>query len=436
MCACATTGPRPRPFPADAGLDPLAADDLAQLVCAYHPRTDPESVARLAARFNNPLPLELICTLPKYLRASARDGALQLDPADIDGLPRRVEDIYQALWDELPEPAQQALALATLAIPEQDTSWHRVIAARAIADSPITEASPLAETLTADRIPHGWVRALADWQRRFNEPDQLAIAAAARDEHFVRAELDAVLGRLAAGLKAHPLTEPDAETQHCARLLLTLHRRQQDVSADQPQAADPNGLADTDALRAIRLLQRALADQPRELPTRIALGESLGRLRLEPDDVDLLDARADYALALGESGRVDDAIMALADLLADRQRILGPDHPDTLDARGEVAFWRAQSGEIAEALADFESLLADQQHILGPDHPDTLTTRNNIAYFRAESGEIAEALADFETLLADQARILDPDHPDIPRTRNGIAHLRGLLTTPPDTSEN
>jgi len=121
--------PAPQPFPAGAGLDALAPADLAELVRAYHPRTDPETLARLAARFNNPLPLELICTLPKYRRVSAQDGALRLDPTDIERLPRRVEDIYRELWDELPEPAQQALALATLAIPDGDAAWHRAIAA-------------------------------------------------------------------------------------------------------------------------------------------------------------------------------------------------------------------------------------------------------------------------------------------------------------------
>ena len=50
--------------------------------------------------------------------------SILIDPTDIERLPRRVEDIYRALWDELPEPAQQALALATLAIPDGDAAWQ------------------------------------------------------------------------------------------------------------------------------------------------------------------------------------------------------------------------------------------------------------------------------------------------------------------------
>ncbi|AUB80182.1 hypothetical protein [Candidatus Thiodictyon syntrophicum] len=309
----------PQPFPAGAGLDALAPADLAELVRAYQPRTDPATLARLAARFNNPLPLERICTLPKYRRASLQGGAWRLDLADIKRLPRRVEDIYRELWDELPEPAQQALALATLAIPDAVAAWHRAIAAQTIAETlELAAHDALAETLGQDRIPHGWVRALADWQRRFNEPDQFAIAAAARDEHFLEEDLWRVLDRLAAALAALPLADPDPETQHRARLLLTLHR--------QGEGAGPGRIADADALRAVRLLQWAFADQPRELPARVALGRTLAGLRVDADSLDLLDARDDHAAALGESGQVEAAEAAYRALLADRMRVLGPDH--------------------------------------------------------------------------------------------------------------
>jgi len=348
---------------------------------------------------------------------------LRLDPADIERLPRRVEDIYRELWDALPEPAQQALTLATLAIPDGDAAWHRAIAAQSIAEClDLPAHDTLAETLEQDRIPHGWVRALADWLRRFNEPDQLAIAVAARDEHFLEEDLGRVLDRLAATLAAHSLAEPDPETQHCARLLLTLHRR--------GQGEGPNRIADTDALRAVRLLQRAFADQPRELPARVALGRILAGLRVDPDALDLLAARDDHAWALGESGQVEAAEAAYTALLADEGRILGPDHPVTLTTRNNIAYWRAQSGEIAAALAEFTALRADQGRILGPDHPETLKTRINIASLRAQSGEIAAALADFETLLADQERVLDPGHPDLQCTQGWITDLRKRLDTP------
>jgi len=230
-----------------------------------------------------------------------------------------------------------------------------------------------------------------------------------------------VLDRLAAELGAHPLADPDPETQHCARLLLTLHRR--------GEGAGKGRIADTHALRAVRLLQRAFADQPRELPVRVALGRTLAGLRVDPDSPDLLDARADHAQALGEFGQVEAAGAACAALLADLRRILGQDHPDTLKVRNSIAYFRAQSGEVAAALEDSTGLLADRERILGPDHPGTLNVRNNIAYWRAESGEIAAALADFELLLADKERVLDIGHPDLQLTRDWIAHLRKRLDT-------
>jgi len=156
--------PAPPPFPAGAGLDALAPADLAELVRAYHPRTDPETLARLAARFNNPLPLELICTLDKY--RPGPDSALRLEPADIDGLPDEVREIYSVMWKALPKRVQHALALATLAIPEEDAAWHRAITQRAIAECVNLHAHEgVAEVMEQDRIPHGWVRAVTDWQR-------------------------------------------------------------------------------------------------------------------------------------------------------------------------------------------------------------------------------------------------------------------------------
>ncbi len=403
--------PTPPPLPPDASLDVLPAEALGELILAYYPLTDAETVARLAARYNNPFPLELVCTLGKY--RSCRDGALTLDPADIEGLPRTVAKIYRELWDQLPELARQALALATLAIPDEDAAWNRDIAQRAIAEClDLRGHDRVAEALAQDRIPHGWVRALEAWLRRFNEPDQLAIARDACAEDFPIADRDGVLDRLAEQIKARGLEGKDAETQHCARLMLTLHRN------------GKGGVDDADALRAIRVLQEALSGLPRELPARIALGEYVARLAVDPDSVEMLDARFDYALALGESGQVQAAAMAFAALLADRTRCLGPDHPDTLTTRHNIAYWRAQAGQIEPALAAYGTLLEDRTRCLGPDHRDTLRIRNNIASCRARAGQIEPALAALAALLADQTRCLGPDHPDTLMTRSNIADLR------------
>ncbi|WP_165913468.1 tetratricopeptide repeat protein [Marichromatium gracile] len=402
--------PPPPSFPADASLDALPTESLAELVSAYYPGTAAEVVDHLARRYNNPLPLELVCTMPKLQRRYG-GRALELSPETIDALPDNdVHALYRALWEELPETARQALALATLAIPDRANAWHNGFTGQAIAAcSDLTDNTRIAEHLTTDQIPHGWVRAIEALLRRFNEPDQRQIAEEERGQFLFDPDIDAFYRHLGEQIRHQAPGETERETQHRAWLTLTLHHQ------------GKGEITDTEALMAIRTLQQALADLPRELPTRIRLGDYLERLQVNEDSTELLEARAAYSRALGESGKLEKALNSLQTLLADQIRILGPDHTGTLTTRNNIAYWQAESGAIKEALAAFEALLADQTRILGPDHPDTLTTRNNIALWQAESGAIAAALAAFEALLADQTRILGPDHPDTLSMRNNIA---------------
>jgi len=65
----------------------------------------------------------------------------------------------------------------------------------------------------------------------------------------------------------------------------------------------------------------------------------------------------------------------LAELLLDRERVLGPDHPDTLRTRHDIAFWTGETGEGAEALRLSKELRPDVERVLGPEHPDTRAVR-------------------------------------------------------------
>jgi len=404
--------PTPPALPPDASLDVLPDAALRELILFYYSQTDPETLARLAARWTNPLPLELVCTLPKY-RQRFQDGALKLPAAEIEALPQRVEDLYRDLWNALPEPVQQALALSTLAIPDQDATWYHRLTRQAIEQClELRDHEALARTLGEDRIPHGWVRAIEEWRRRFNEPDQLRIAHKAVGDFYFDEDIDHYLDRLGAAIRADGLEGTGPQTQHCARLMLTLHRNRK------------GGVNDSDALQAIRVLQEALNDLPRELPMRIALGEYLRRLAVNADSAEMLSGRANYALALGESGQVQAAAAVFAALLGDAMRVRGPEHSYTLSTRGNIAHCRAEAGEIKSALADYAALLADETRLLGPDQPVVLTTRNNIAYWHAQAGQLAPALTVSEALLGDQTRILGPDDPSTLTTRNNITYWR------------
>jgi hypothetical protein len=385
---------------------------MERLVLAYYPKAEPDTLRRLGARYNNPMMLELVCRQDAW-RRDFPDGDLALEPEEIADLADDVAAYYKRIWDDLPPQVQQVLVLATLAIPDDETAWDRDLVGRAAAGcEAIADHAAIRDTLAQDRIPHGWVRGLTEWLRRFNEPDQLEIARLAFGGQFRKSKKAAFLAQLGACIKAAGFDDDSAETQHRARLALTLHRGGQ------------GGIADADALVAIRALLGALEDQPFELPLRIRLGERALGLAVDPSSEEMLEVRGLYANALGSAGLPEPAILAFEALLADERRTLGPDHPEALSSRHQIAFWRAKSGKIKSAIAALEALLADQVHVLGADHADTLTTRNNIATFRDEAGQTDAALADSEPLLADHIRILGMDHPHTLTLRNNIACYR------------
>ena len=94
---------------------------------------------------------------------------------------------------------------------------------------------------------------------------------------------------------------------------------------------------------------------------------------MAPDDPQILTTRANLAAVRAESGRLDEAIGTVRDLLPDLGRVLGPEHPTTLTTRGNLAAWRGEAGDPAGAAAALAELLPDLERLLGPEHPTTLT---------------------------------------------------------------
>lgn len=399
----------PTGFPTGASLAALPKTALADIVLSYYPNAEPRTLERLAARYNNPLPLELVCTLPKYRRHFA-DGSLTLSEEEIEALPRRVEDLYRELWDELPLAAQQVMALATLAIPDNGSDWHHPITLSVIQTcDKMIDAALFVHPLDQDSLPHGWVRTVESWSRRFNEPDQLAIARQSVEEYFFEIQIDEFLAQLAAAVTKRDLAEFNAEDQHCAWLILALYKERK--------------TNDLDALRAIRCLQQSLRVFPRELPALIELGKLLELFSISPNNIELLNARHEFYSALADSGQISKAVTHGQSLLEDQLRVLGPDHPYVLTTRNDIAVWLGQSGRFSQAIKQFTSLLKDCRRVLGPDHPDVLRTHSNFIYILGECGQAPQALRHYAVLLNRQQRLLSPNHPQTLNTHNNIAGL-------------
>ncbi|MEU2134912.1 tetratricopeptide repeat protein, partial [Streptomyces sp. NPDC018352] len=87
------------------------------------------------------------------------------------------------------------------------------------------------------------------------------------------------------------------------------------------------------------------------------------RVRVLHDDSQILTARHELARWQGEAGDAAGAASALAELLTDRQRVLGEDHPQTLATRHELARWQGEAGDAAGAASALAELLTDRQRV-------------------------------------------------------------------------
>lgn len=413
--------PVPAPFPDGASMDALPADALKQLIRAYYPATDEAVLGALAARYNNPLPIELICTLDRHRRAG-QDGVLRLSADEIEKLPRKVEQLYRQLWGELPYPVQCVLALSTLAIPSRDASWHRRLVQSAVAAVAARIAEPGAPASVGGPVPHGWVREIETWLRRFNEPDQMRIARQEVEDRELFGDdvIDDFLAALAAAVVETPLLgalRASEEDQHRAWLALSLH---------------PAGLIDDDvALDAVLLLLRSLSDGPGDIRLKLSLAPILAAIAADTADERLFEARDTLALSFAQgAGRMDEAIAMFEAILADRRAINGEDHPATAASASQLMMWLHYVGQRERAIAIQRQILASERRRLGDDDPATIISAAMLANHLHLSLHNAEAIEIYTDVLPRLRDLLGDDHDRVVSARRDLA--RALATPAKD----
>lgn len=403
--------PVPAAFPAGASMDALPLDARKALIRAYYPATAAAVLDALAARYNNPLPIELICTLDRHRRAGS-DGALRLSPAEIEKLPRKVEQLYRELWAELPYPVQCVLALSTLAIPASDAAWHQGLFGAAVAAVAPRIAEPGAVP-TGDDVPHGWVRAVEAWLRRFNEPDQLAIARQEIDDRELFGDdvVDDFLDALVDAVTETPFAPhdaADAEDLHRAWLALTLNRA--------------GRVGDDVALDAILLLLDKLSDGPGDIRLKLTLAPILADLSVPTGDERLLGARLAMALSFAQgAGRIDEALAMFEALLADRRALHGDDHPATEASASELINWLYYFGRGDRAVAVRRELVESKRLRLGEDAPSTIRASAMLANLLFLSLQTDEAIALFSATIPRLQALLGEDHDDVVSARRQLA---------------
>jgi tetratricopeptide (TPR) repeat protein len=138
-------------------------------------------------------------------------------------------------------------------------------------------------------------------------------------------------------------------------------------------------------------------------------------------------SRVQYAIAwvLFDQGQYHDAEVVLAEVLKERESVLGPEHPDTLAARHYLARAVLMQGRDAEAEKEYRELVRLRAKVLGPEHPDTLTSRNNLAASLNFQGKYSEAEAEYRAVLKLREKVLGPAHPD---TLANLNNLAGMLS--------
>jgi hypothetical protein len=58
---------------------------------------------------------------------------------------------------------------------------------------------------------------------------------------------------------------------------------------------------------------------------------------------------------------------------------LGEEHPDTLRTANNLAYAYASTGRLDQAIPLLKQILTDYRRLLGDKHPDTLSSANNLA---------------------------------------------------------
>ncbi|MBQ0902081.1 tetratricopeptide repeat protein [Micromonospora sp. U21] len=456
----------PPGMPPGAGLGVLDDADLATIVRFYHPATTDETIQRLVTRYPNPLPLELVCTLPRVQRRATR-GAVALTEVEVAELPATVEDLYRAIWRELPEPVQQVLVLGAWSTPGSTGSpwaagedrWEAAL----LADVAGKLFPDIADRAALDSTPtrYGWVRRVDDVFRRFHEPVQRDIALSDPTDLFGRDERHefyrGLAERLSSGTDDDDPSRDRAE--HQARMVLALHaggilptrptvleacrviasnllrhpRELQRVleltdlalgiaEDDTPGfGAETGGTAIRDALWSIREVRAVALGQLGRTEQAIELWQQLvveQHAAVPPEHHRILTGCAILARELRTAGRLDQALEMARTAVAWAEQALGAAAARTLRLRGTLAVNLAAVGQVDEAL----TVNAEVLHQLGDEHPDALTIRSNLASMLQDAGRVEEAITEQRAVLARCVEIYGTDHPETLTSRSNLAY--------------
>jgi tetratricopeptide (TPR) repeat protein len=431
----------PPPFPEIVSLESLLPEDRERLVRFYYPHADADTCAALAVRYENPLALELVCTMPR-IRDRFPDGGLVLTPKEIANLPGTVKGLYNELWKHLPDEVRKALSLAALGIPQlispslgRSAQWHHPSLSGAA-----RRLEPLGNTadiLLDESAAFSWAKHLSDRLGQFHQPGQMNVASE-DDSYFDGAAVHPLLAEIASGQLLGDDLATENEIQHAADTVFALHDGGFSVDPEALVLAAtmrlelvsgyPKEVAETVHVAEI-VLNGAGKNSRRARDLRHQLGTALLELGRSAEATVLFEgvvaeleqagssfssagfiARNNLACSYADSGLIDEAIICCEELIDDHGQFEGIDPAEMLSTRNNLAFFYGEVGRVPEAITLCEALLSEQEQMPAADDPDTLSTRANLASLYRAGGRVDEALATGERVVLGRVAVLGPKH--------------------------
>ncbi|MEV0264948.1 tetratricopeptide repeat protein [Streptomyces sp. NPDC050617] len=172
-----------------------------------------------------------------------------------------------------------------------------------------------------------------------------------------------------------------------------------------------------------------------------------------------LNARFEWAMALGRVGRTDDAVSEMRKVLTLQERVLGSSHRNVASVRASLGALLLQQGSLAnaeeqlqqalsampeddsgrldirhdlvgvlhargklqEAIRQLREIAYEERQTLGPAHPDTITARNSLGVALKDFGRLDEAAAIYREALTDAADKHSDDQPLVLTLRHNLA---------------
>ncbi|WP_329151774.1 tetratricopeptide repeat protein [Streptomyces sp. NBC_01456] len=129
-----------------------------------------------------------------------------------------------------------------------------------------------------------------------------------------------------------------------------------------------------------------------------------------------LNARFEWAMALGRVGRTDDAVSEMRTVLALQERVFGSSHRNVASVRASLGALLLQQGSLAEA----EEQLWQALTALPGDEGACLDVQHDLAAVLLARGRLQEAIHQLREIVDEERRRLGPAHPDTITARNTL----------------